>query len=368
MNRVPSAEIPRGQLHHNLRLEQIPRHTLVRQHDPTVDIQLILDRHVLAKHGVILDADPLPDGGIPSHDCQRDPRVRLDLHARQQGALGEPDAVVDDAARADDDVGADAALGPDAGGLVDEDVADEFGARGEQLGLALPEGGEVEALAREVVLGLADVGPVAFEFLAEELAAVADLGEDFFFDGGGLHGDALEDARGEEVHARVDAVADKLLRLLHEARDLALLVVDHDAELGGVLDLGHENRGLCVPRAVKREHLLERIIACDVGIQHEERLAVVEVILGELNRARGAHGLGLAAGGDLDAEPLLLALQKLFHDLRLVIHGEHDLLHAHRGERLDLVHDDRLIAKLDERLREGEGERPEAGAVAADEN
>lgn len=54
------------------------------------------------------------------------------------------------------------------------------------------------------------------------------------------------------------------LGLLHKALDLAGLVHDHDAILGGVLHLGHQDGPLCARLLVEGQHLLEREIADDV--------------------------------------------------------------------------------------------------------
>lgn len=64
----------------------------------------------------------------------------------------------------------------------------------------------------------------------------------------------------------------------------------------------------------------------------------------------------------------LIVCQGLHHDLRLVVDGQDNLGHASLGKRLNLVAQDRLVAKVDQRLGHGEGHRAESRAVATNEN
>jgi hypothetical protein len=81
-------------------------------------------------------------------------------------------------------------------------------------------------------------------------------------------------------------------------------------------------------------------------------------------------------------------LQRLSHDLRPVVDGEHDIGNAGVGQGLDLMLDHGLVRKLDERLGVSEGllllglmstrsgergvaesyQRPQAGSKPSDEN
>ena len=91
--------------------------------------------------------------------------------------------------------------------------------------------------------------------------------------------------------------------------------------LGRVLDPRHQHRPLRALGAVELEHLLEREVADDVGVEHEEGV-VAAVALGgedrarEAEGARGAHGLVLLGAGDLDAELRLPLLEEVHHDLK----------------------------------------------------
>jgi hypothetical protein len=53
------------------------------------------------------------------------------------------------------------------------------------------------------------------------------------------HLDAVEDAAAEAVQTSVDVIPHERLRLLHEVLDLAGGVVDNDAVLRRLGDLGH---------------------------------------------------------------------------------------------------------------------------------
>jgi hypothetical protein len=56
-------------------------------------------------------------------------------------------------------------------------------------------------------------------------------------DGGRLGGNSFEDVWTAHVDAGIDLVSDKVLRLLHEAFDESVAVVNHDTILARILDL-----------------------------------------------------------------------------------------------------------------------------------
>lgn len=133
-----------------------------------------------------------------------------------------------------------------------------------------------------------------------------------------------------QARTRVPAATAAHLGLLDEALHLPVLVHHHHAVLGGVLHLhaaaphararstssvwsttsavssrasapklnaaphlGDEDGGLGVARLVEVQHLLERVLADDVAVEHEEGLAapVVQQVARQRQRASRAHGL-----------------------------------------------------------------------------
>lgn len=296
----------------------------------------------------------------------------FDLRVLQQHASLESDTVADDAAGADDHVGADAAALADLRGRVDHDVAAKdvgFVVGDEGLGLVLGQGGQVQAGAAQEVLGLAHVHPEALEVERVELVVLADGREGLLLDRGGPQLDALEDRRVEDVDARVDPVADELDRLLDEPVDAGGVagLVDDDAVLAGLLDLGHDDGALVPVGGVEVGQLPEGVLADDVRVEDEERLVVpAEDLLGELQGARGAQGFGLDRERDLDVVPLLVLLQGPGHDLRAIVNRQDNVRDAGGRQGLDLVQDHGSVGELDEGFREGEGERSQSGAEATD--
>lgn len=334
---------------------------LMRQDATTIDIDLITNSHIIAQHTNILETRPATHGRVPAHDGALDPRVVLDLDAGQQHAALQTHAVTHNDIRTDGDVGADAAVAADLGGRVDEHVAavhEGLGGGGERGGAALGQGREVQAGTGQEILGLTNIHPETLEVEGVQQAVGADGGEGLLLDGGGPQVDALQDGGVEDVDAGVDAVADELDGLLDEAVDAGGVVglVDDDAVLGGLLDLGHHNSALVAVGLVEGGEVGEGVVADDVGVEDEEGgVVLAQDGLGELEGAGGAEGLGLDGEGDLDVEHLLVLGEVLLHDLGAVVDGEDDVGDAGGGEGLDLVEDHAFVAELDEGFREGEG-------------
>lgn len=147
-----------------------------------------------------------------------------------------------------------------------------LGHRGQELGVLLRQGGEVQAGSREEVLGLADVHPEALEVKGVQQAVLDDGREGLLLDGRGAELDAVEHRGVEDVDARINAVADELDGLLDEAVDARRVagLVDDDSVLGRLLDLGHHDGALVAVGLVEGGELLEGVLAGDVGIEHKE--------------------------------------------------------------------------------------------------
>ena len=278
----------------------------MRQHGAAVDIHLVRNAHVVPQHRHVLQARPLPDARVPSHDRALDPRVVLDLAVGQQHAPLQPDAVSNHHVRADGDVRPNAAILPDLGARVDQDVAAvDVGRRGrrEGFGVLLRERRKVQARPRQKVLGLPHVHPEALEVEAVQLAVPANGRESLLLDARRPQLDAVQHARVQDIDAGVDAVAHELDGLLHEAVDArrVAFLVHHDAVFRGFFDLGHDDGAFLAVRLVELGELAEGVVADDVGVKDEEgRGVLAEGFGGELERAGGAEGFGL--DGEFDAD------------------------------------------------------------------
>lgn len=110
-----------------------------------------------------------------------------------------------------------------------------------------------------------------------QLAVAHDGGEGLLLDRGGAELDAVEHGNVQDIHAGIDAVADELNRLFHETVDAGGMagLVDDNAVLGGLLDLGNDNRALFAMGLVEVGELLEGIVADDIGVEDEEGAVVL---------------------------------------------------------------------------------------------
>lgn len=357
---------------------------LVRQDAPSVDVDLVADGDVVAEHADVLQASPLAHGGVPADDGALHPRMVLDLGTGEDDTALQTHAVTDDGIGADGDIGTDSAVLADLGRGVDQDVAAMDVRKrggGQELGALLGEGRQVEARARQEILGLSDVHPEAVQIEGMQLSVAADGREGLLLDGGRAQLDAREHAGVQDVDAGIDAVADELDGLLDEAVDARGVVglVDHHPVLRGLLDLGDDDRALVAVGLVKGGEIRKGVIADDIRVEDEEgRIVLAEDGLSELEGTRRAEGLRLDGERDLDVVPALVLsgrtisacdevqergltdfCQMLLHHLGPVVDGQHDVGDARRGQGFDLMQDHGLVAKLDQGL--GEGERLRVG-------
>ena len=296
----------------------------------------------------------------------------LDLGVLQDGGSDDSDTVADDDVRADDDVGADGTALADFGRRVDQDVTtSDKVCLGQVWVVLLCLGGEVETHTGQEVLWLADVHPVALQVVGVELLLLNQEREGLALDGGWSHLDEVDDGGVEDVDTGVDSVADKLDGLFDESVDSVghVSVVDNDTVLGRLVDLGGDNGGLTVVGVVEVEQVLQRVLADDVGVQHEDRgVVLLEDLFGQLERACGAQRLFLDGEGDRHPVDLLVLLQRANHHLWLVVDGKNDVCAPGVGQRLDLVQDHRSVGKLNQRLWVRQRERSQSGTVTTDKN
>ena len=364
-------------LHNHLGLVVGLVDALVGKDLDAVAVYLILDGHILAEHSVVDDAAPRADSALPADNGGVDVGALANGGTIKDGGVDEARGGANDAVGANGHVGAEDGAGGDLRGGVDEDVANDDEASlsrglGGEEGAGGVGGKRIELLrkAGDVIVGLANVHPEAGELHAVQLLVRSDRGEHLRLDGGLGEGDAVKDRLGEDINTSVDLVADKSLGLLDEALNLAiLLVVDNDAILGGVLDLGGQDGALAAVRVVEREELLQGEAAGNVGVEDEEGLVVLhKLVAGEREGAGGAEGLRLVGEDEGHAELLRPDVHLLTHEVGAVSDGEDDVGDASLLQRNDLMDDHWLVAEGDEGLGGREGEGAEAGAEATDED
>ena len=151
-------------------------------------------------------------------------------------------------------------------------------------------------------------------------------------------GDVTKHLGLEHVDARVDRVREDLAprRLLEEAFDSPLLVGHDDPELERVVDRleADRHRGALLP--MRGDERREVDVAECVARDHEE--GVVETLLGELHRARGAEGLFLDGVVDVHVERLAAAEVRA-DGLRHEGERDDDLVHLVPAQQIeDVLH------------------------------
>lgn len=284
----------------------------------------------------------------------------LDLAVLHDNAALQTNAIANHHVGPDDDVGTNAAVLANLGRGVDHDVPAvhiRFGGGGQLLGVALSQRGKVQAGARQEILGLADIHPEAVQVKGVQLAVLADGGEGLLLDGGGAQLNALEDAGVQDVDTGVDAVADELDGFLDEAVDARGVIglVHDDTVLGGLVHLGDDDGALFAVAAVECGQLLERIVADDVGVQHEEgRVVLSEDLLGQLERASRAQRFRLDGEFNPYVVLLLVLLEGCDHDIWAIVDRQYDIGDPSGGQALDLVQDHGPVAKFHEWLGKSE--------------
>lgn len=407
-----------------------PLQLLVRKAHAVLHPNLVTNAAVLAEDGDALHLDPVLDNARrvargrdgrplntspraharpPPDDGVQHARVVLDLRVLENNRLLDARAGPNHHARPNRHVG------PQLGGRVDRGSGvhkhgrnDVRRRRRELLGPVLHGPLEVQRVGRDRGPRRLDLAPEVARLAHEELLVVREVGEDVLLEADDLVGRARvvaedgaggevlgagvrDEARGavvaaldgvadggedglggEEVHARVDQVADVALGLLDVVQHAARVVVGHDAPevaRGLARDPSAQDDGLGVLLVGQPEHLGQRERAAHVRVQYEQLLGppledgVAEVV----ESARGAEGLVLAQVLDGQAGELGAGvLDEVLEDLLLVVADYVDLAEVVRRqlrEGLDAVPDDGVAGDFEEGLGDVEGEGPEARAA-----
>ena len=103
----------------------------------------------------------------------------------------------------------------------------------------------------------------------------------------------------------------------------------------------------------------------DVAVEHQE--ALVEEVLGVLQRAGGSARLGLL--DEAQPQPVLRAVaEHVAHGGGQEAARHDDVVDAVAGQPLEHVGDERAVDERDDGLGDGRGQRPQARPLAADED
>lgn len=142
-----------------------------------------------------------------------------------------------------------------------------------------------------------------------ELAVSNHGRESLLLNRSGAQVDAVEHRRVQNVDAGVDTVADELDGLLDksiDARRVARLV-NNNAVLGGLFDLGDTDGTLITVGLVECGKFLEGVFARNIRIEDEKGGVIfTEHVGSQLQGTSSAEGLGLDRERDLDAKLLLV--------------------------------------------------------------
>ena len=318
------------------------------------DARLRPDRDLVADRDSFVDADVVAHVAAAADDRTLDhraaPQVRagVDHAALDAGPLPHDHPAREHRVRADRRAGCDPAVCADERGaddavdLLDVDfLAHPHVAAQLQPGHVEPDPAveRVEVRLAEL-LEVADVLPVAVENMPVDRAPhLEQQGEQLLGEVvRPVGGDVTKHLGLEHVDARVDRVREDLAPrgLLEEAFDLPLLVGHDDPELERVVDRleTDRHRGALLPMGSDERREVD--VAECVARDHEE--GVVETLLGELHRARGAEGLFLDGVVDVHVERLAAAEVRA-DGLRHEGERDDDLVHLVPAQQIeDVLH------------------------------
>ena len=163
----------------------------MRHYHCSVHIEFIFDLYILCSDSEAIDADPLADGVLPPDYAAFDKTIPLDLGSLHHGGIVDFLAWSNDDSSTDDNIGAELCGRVNFGRGVNKHIPDEVLTLTQAFGLLLSQRLEEELLANEVVLGLADVHPVAIKGKHEQVVVCSHLREYLPLDGCGFHFDAI---------------------------------------------------------------------------------------------------------------------------------------------------------------------------------
>jgi len=187
---------------------------------------------------------------------------------------------------ADDNVGANLSSILYYGSLVNNSVVFAFFA---ELSLSH----DVSSLADQVVSRLTNVHPESLKLELENFTITRHLGENFALNWAGPVWNTFKHRFIKQVETGIDVITYKLSRFLDKAINLLVFFCHYNAVFAWVLHLGHSDSAFSAPMQVSFNHLVQRKIACNIGVEHED-LAVFPASAEEIRRnsqgSSSSHG------------------------------------------------------------------------------
>ena len=221
-----------------------------------------LHRDIVARVGS-QQTSSLQHAVVPAHNALLDHRAVLDHAPAHDGAVLDHTVVADAHALADHHVGTDLARRANLHRWMNQHIALDALSLNElaaiHLLLALANEVKIERSASHVVFRLSDVHPEAVQDNRVQLLVLSHEREYVSLDGRGLVGNSLQDGRSEHVNARVDVVADVLLRLLDKAINQARFIGNDHTVLRRIRDGSHSDGALLSVLLMELKELLQRI-------------------------------------------------------------------------------------------------------------
>jgi hypothetical protein len=104
----------------------------------------------------------------------------------------------------------------------------------------------------------------------ENFAIIRHLRENFTLNRAGSVWDTFKHRFIKQVETGIDVIAHKLSRFLDKAVNLLVFFCHYNSVLAWVKDLGHSDSAFSATVQVSFNHLVEREIACNIGVEHKD--------------------------------------------------------------------------------------------------
>ena len=112
---------------------------------------------------------------------------------------------------------------------------------------------------------------------------------------------------------------------------MAIWFCDHNTKPAGISHLRQDNGALLAVGLVGLQQLLERVVAHDVAVEHEDVICILEVVSGQSDGPRCAQRFCLSRAADLDVKFVLQLLESLCDFVRLIVDGKNDFFASDLG-------------------------------------
>ncbi|EEQ38382.1 mannose-1-phosphate guanyltransferase [Clavispora lusitaniae ATCC 42720] len=343
-------------LHDNRLLLNVAGNALVWQDLGTVNVDFILDFHIVTQDSAAFSSGPLSDSRVPTDNCGLDQSVVLDLGVGQQNRSSDSGAFANDNVWTNDNIWTNQGTWVNLGSLVNQDVAEDVLLLRQSFWVLLGNRSQVKDSTGQEVLWSTNVHPETFQVKGVQGSLLNQKRESFFLNRGWLHFNSVNDRWVQDVQTSIDSVTDKLNWLLNESVNQvgSVSVVNNDTILGWLIDLSGNNRTLTAVCLVELGQFLEWVVANDIGVQDKEwRVILLQDLFSKLQRTSSSHWLFLE--GKLNVNTVFLGglLQGFLHVFWSVVDSQDDVGDASSNQGFDSVHDHWSVTKLNQWLRLG---------------